>query len=107
MDKSARASDIGRIDTEASHDVGVVQPKKHFTRLQALGLQFSVNGAPITVGLYLSLAIGVGGAAGYFWDFIVVAVFQLLACLAIAELASAIPHSSGKHFPSDRLVPSA
>ncbi|KAL2071013.1 hypothetical protein VTL71DRAFT_14039 [Oculimacula yallundae] len=74
---------------------GHVAPKVHFNLWSAIGIQYSLTAAPIAIGFYLSLVIGLGGSAGYFWDFIMVAVFQMIVCLAVCELASAMPHSSG------------
>ncbi|KAJ3497091.1 hypothetical protein NLG97_g2166 [Lecanicillium saksenae] len=69
--------------------------KVHFSLLAAVGVQNSVTCAPIAIGTYLSLAIGLVGSPAYFWGFFMVGFFQFAMCLATAELASAIPHSSG------------
>ncbi|KAB8218864.1 amino acid permease-domain-containing protein [Aspergillus novoparasiticus] len=58
------------------------------------GIQYSVTGAPVAIGTYLSVTIGLGGSPAYIWGFIMMGLFQLTTCLAVAELASAIPHSS-------------
>ncbi|RMZ78915.1 hypothetical protein DV737_g3695, partial [Chaetothyriales sp. CBS 132003] len=75
--------------------VGEVKPKVHFSLLSAIGVQFSVTLAPIAIGTYLSLVVGLGGSPAYFWGFMLMGVMQTTTCLAVAELASAIPHSSG------------
>jgi hypothetical protein len=75
--------------------VGEVKPKVHFSLLSAIGVQYSLTAAPIAIGFYLSLVIGMGGSPQYFFGFILVGLFQIPVCLTIAELASAIPHSSG------------
>ncbi|KAL5321333.1 hypothetical protein ACEPPN_012148 [Leptodophora sp. 'Broadleaf-Isolate-01'] len=93
--KNVDTDGIEQRTTSTSEAVGEVRPKKHFSLLAALGVQFSVTGAPLTIGSYLSLAVGLGGSAGYFWGFLMVGFFQLVVCLAVCELASAIPHSSG------------
>lgn len=82
--------------SDAVQDDAAVRPKVHFSLLGAIGLQYSVTSAPIAIGAYLSLAIGLGGSPAYFWGFFAVGLLQLAACLAAAELASAIPHSSGE-----------
>ncbi|KAM3473670.1 hypothetical protein MY8738_008246 [Beauveria namnaoensis] len=82
-DKSSTAGELG------------IKPKVHFSLLGAIGVQYSVTSAPIAIGAYMSLAIGLGGSPAYFWGFFMVGFFQLLVCLATAELASAIPHCSG------------
>lgn len=88
-----------RTDSIASEEKaggsGSSGPGVHFSVLSALGVQFSVTGAPLTLGTYLSLTIGVGGSPAYFWGFIMVGFFQLAVGLAVSELASAIPHTSG------------
>ncbi|KIX98633.1 uncharacterized protein Z520_05934 [Fonsecaea multimorphosa CBS 102226] len=81
--------------TDASEEISEVTPKEHFSLLSAMGVQFSVTGAPVAIGTYLSLAIGLGGSPAYFWGFLVVGIFQFPVVLAVSELASAIPHSSG------------
>lgn len=78
-----------------------IKPKVHFSLISAIGVQYSVTSAPIAIGAYMSLAIGLGGSPAYFWGFFMVGFFQLLFALATAELASAIPHASGtlsKHY---------
>jgi hypothetical protein len=74
---------------------GEVKPKTHFSLLGAIGVQYSLTSAPLAIGFYLSMVIGLGGSPAYFWGFIVMGFFQLFVCLAICELASAIPHSAG------------
>lgn len=74
---------------------GEIAPKVHFKLWSALGYQYSAQVTPLVVGTYLSLTIGLGGSAGYFWAFVFVGIFQLIFCLAAAEMASAMPHSSG------------
>lgn len=91
------ASDQGidKVHTHDTVDVGMVKPKVHFNLLTAIGIQYSLTSAPIAIGFYTSLVIGLGGSPAYFWGFILTGVFQLTVCLAVSELASAIPHSSG------------
>ncbi|KAJ5825833.1 hypothetical protein N7474_002971 [Penicillium riverlandense] len=81
--------------TNESEGISEVKPKVHFGLLSAIGVQYSVTGAPIAIGSYLSLTIGLGGSPAYFWGYFMMGFFQLATCLAISELASAIPHSSG------------
>jgi amino acid permease len=82
--------------TNESEAIGHVEPKVHFSLLSAIGVQYSVTGAPVAIGTYLSLTIGLGGSPAYIWGFVMMGLFQLTICLAVAELASAIPHSSGE-----------
>lgn len=86
---------VDRVQTHTSEGVGSVKAKVHFSLWPAIGQQYSITGAPLTVGTYLSLSIGVGGSPAFFWGFILVVVFNGITCLAVAELASALPHSSG------------
>ncbi|KAH9222222.1 amino acid/polyamine transporter I [Leptodontidium sp. 2 PMI_412] len=80
---------------KASQHEGEVLPAVHFTFWSALGIQYSLTSAPLALGLYLSLVVGLGGSPVFVWGFLLVGVVQLTQCLAIAELASAIPHSAG------------
>lgn len=80
----------------ASQHEGEVLPAVHFTFWSALGIQYSLTSAPLALGLYLSLVVGLGGSPVFVWGFLLVGVMQLAPCLAIAELASAIPHSAGQ-----------
>jgi hypothetical protein len=100
-EKHAHANDtnLESISTDSEQlavVVGDVTPKVHFSLFQTLGMAFSITGAPLAIGLYLSLVIGVGGSPFYIWGFGFVVFFQMIVCVAVAEIASAIPHSSGK-----------
>lgn len=86
-------------DKTDSNGETAVKPQVHFSLLGAIGVQYSVTSAPIAIGAYLSLSIGLGGSPAYIWGFFMVGFFQLAVCLATAELASAIPHSSGLFNP--------
>jgi amino acid permease len=94
--ESSMQKDLHPVTTSTSVGLGSVKPKKHFSILGALGVQFSVTGTPLALGTYLSLVIGLGGSAGYFWGFFFAGFLQFMVCLAVAELAAAMPHSSGK-----------
>lgn len=97
-DMKPAVSHDARPASEGSRDDASIRPKVHFNLLAAIGVQYSVTSAPIAIGAYMSLAIGLGGSPAYFWGFFTVGFFQLAACLVAAELASAIPHSSGGPF---------
>src|SRR5690348_4679517 len=75
--------------------MGEVQPKVHFNLFHTLAINFSITCTPLSIGAYLSLIIGLGGSPFYIWGFLFASVFQLILGLAVAEIASAIPHSSG------------
>ena len=104
------AKKVQAIDEERSEETPSVQcetlancieggavPKVHFKLWQTLGMNFSITEAPIAVGAYLALIIGLGGFPYYVWCYVFAGCFQLILALPIAELASAIPHSSGQH----------
>ena len=102
--KTATMPDVIPVPSAAStatqlkeDDASITRPKTHFSLLGAIGVQYSVTSAPIAIGTYMSLAIGLGGSPAYFWGFFMVGFLQLAVCLAAAELASAIPHSSGMY----------
>jgi choline transport protein len=85
-------------DTERQGSVmDLLEKKKHFNIWAALGLNYSIASPPLVMGFYLSLAVGAGGPSVYFYSFLIAAFGQLVIVLALAELASAIPHSSGMY----------
>jgi len=55
-----------------------------------------MSAAPISIGVYTALVIGLGGYSFDFWALVVATFFQLITCVAVTELASAIPYSSDK-----------
>lgn len=79
----------------ADVSIGVVKPKVHFNLWSCLGLNFSITATPLAIGTFLSLAVGVGGPPMFFYEFIFAGTFQVILAVAMAELASAIPHSTG------------
>ena len=79
---------------------GEVKPLKHFNFFLTLGVTFSVTAVPIAIASYLSLVIGLGGMPFYLYTFLFAGTFQIITCLSVAELASGIPHSSGKQHSS-------
>ncbi len=82
-------------DVKESDD-GRTTPKVHFHLWQVMGMNFSITSTPIAVGTYLALIIGLGGFPYYVWCFIFAGCFQMILGLVIAEMASALPHSSGE-----------
>src|ERR1700742_2068797 len=103
-EKRASHTEYGVNEVAAQHEEraverdrhGNAEPRVHFSLLSAIGVQYSVTAPPIAIGTYLSLVVGLGGSPAYFWGFLLMGVMQTATCLAVAELASAIPHSSGK-----------
>lgn len=72
-----------------------IKPQVHFNIWTCLGVNFSVTATPIAIGTFLALAIGVGGPPIFFYEYIFAGIGQLILCVAMAEVASAIPHSTG------------
>lgn len=93
---------IGDMDVVEDKDVGkhgLLKPKVHFRLWQTLGLNFSLTCTPMAIGSYLALIGGLGGFPYFVWCFVFAGAFQILLGTTIAELASAMPHSSGEHLP--------
>lgn len=93
---------VGDKDHISDQDVGehrLLKPKVHFRLWQTLGMNFSLTCTPMAVGSYLALIGGLGGFPYFIWCFIFAGCFQILLGTTIAELASALPHSSGQHNP--------
>lgn len=90
---------IGDADMVKDEEVGkheLLKPKVHFRLWQTLGMNFSLTCTPMAVGSYLALIGGLGGFPYYVWCFVFAGSFQILLGTTIAELASALPHSSGQ-----------
>lgn len=75
------------------------EAKVHFSLWHTLGISFSITAAPISMGAYLALAIGVGGPPVYFGAYIFSVGLNMFVCVSLAEMASAFPHSSGNNSP--------
>ncbi|KAE8326050.1 amino acid permease-domain-containing protein [Aspergillus sergii] len=61
----------------------------------ALGMNFTITAAPISIGSFLALTIGLGGPPFFFYGFLFTGLGQLVLCLAAAEIASSMPHPLG------------
>lgn len=96
MEASDGASQDKTEDT-ANAQGDVVRPKVHFNIWSCLGVNFSISATPISIGTMLVLAVGVGGAPIFFYEFLFAGTGQLILAIAMAELASAIPHSTGQY----------
>jgi choline transport protein len=89
-----------RVDPPESAVEGTMeatQLKRHLSIRASIGVNYSISATPLTVGSNLALAIGVGGSPMFFYRFLFTGFFQIILCLAMAELASAMPHSSGQY----------
>ncbi|KAK5046199.1 hypothetical protein LTR84_008656 [Exophiala bonariae] len=92
------ATALGAESVDQDEAVGeheLLRPKVHFRFWQTLGLNFSLTCTAMAIGAYLSLIQGLGGFPYFFWCFVFAGSFQLLLGVTVAELASAMPHSSG------------
>lgn len=90
--------DLGEAETvhgEEFGNHGLLKPKVHFRLWQTLGMNFSLTCTPMAVGSYLALIGGLGGFPYFVWCFVFAGSFQIVLGTTIAELASALPHSSG------------
>lgn len=70
--------------------------EKRFNVLSTIGMNFSMTSTPLAVGTYLSVVIGVGGSPVFVYGYVVAVFLNLLVCASLAEIAAALPHSSGK-----------
>ncbi|KAB8221644.1 amino acid/polyamine transporter I [Aspergillus novoparasiticus] len=71
----------------------------------ALGMNFTITAAPISIGSFLALTIGLGGPPFFFYGFLFTGLGQLVLCLAAAEIASSMPHPLGQAYWVVRLGP--
>ncbi|CAG9988314.1 unnamed protein product [Clonostachys byssicola] len=85
--------------------VEVSELKERFSLTGMIGLYFSLGAAPLAVGSYTTLILGVGGGAFLFWGTVVGVVFQIFIALSLAEIASAFPHSIGMSHWIAQLAP--
>lgn len=74
----------------------VARPEKAFSLWSTLGIAFSITSTPLAIGTYLSVAIGVGGSPVSWFGYIMTILFNMCVCLSLAEMASIMPHSSGR-----------
>lgn len=71
------------------------QLTRRFTLLSLAGVGVTVGNVWPAIGGTILVAIANGGAPGVLYEFLVVSVFYFLVAASLAELASAIPSSSG------------
>jgi hypothetical protein len=84
------SNEVVQIDTQTGDAM-----RQHFNLWATLGMNYSITGTPIAMGTVLAFVVGVGGSPVYVFGYVVAAIFQLLVCLSLAELAAAFPHSTG------------
>ncbi|KAK6823054.1 hypothetical protein RU639_006103 [Aspergillus parasiticus] len=68
-------------------------------------MNFTITAAPISIGSFLALTIGLGGPPFFFYGFLFIGLGQLVLCLAAAEIASSMPHPLGQAYWVVRLGP--
>ncbi|KAE8317377.1 hypothetical protein BDV41DRAFT_561593 [Aspergillus transmontanensis] len=68
-------------------------------------MNFTITAAPIPIGSFLALTIGLGGPPFFFYGFLFIGLGQLFLCLAAAEIASSMPHPLGQAYWVVRLGP--
>ncbi|KAE8370581.1 hypothetical protein BDV27DRAFT_140200 [Aspergillus caelatus] len=80
------------ITTPEENSVQIVNQDAPFSFLGALDMNFTITAAPISIGSFLALTIGLGGPPFFFYGFLFTGLGQLVLCLAAAEIASSMPH---------------
>lgn len=93
---SVDAESVPAAEADASSQLEVRELKSRFNIWAAIGIQFSITGTPLAVGVYITLVLGAGGSPYFFYAFLVAAVGQMIVCTCMAEIASCFPHASGK-----------
>lgn len=81
--------------------------EKRFSFLSTIGINFSLTSTPLSIGSYLSVAIGVGGSPVFAYGYLVAVSLNLIVCASLAEIAATLPHSSGKSMLLDTSVMSS
>ncbi|GMG23015.1 unnamed protein product [Aspergillus oryzae var. brunneus] len=80
------------IKTAEEDSIQIVNSDAPLHTWGALGMNFTITAAPISIGSFLALAIGLGGSPFFFYGFLFTGLGQLILCLAAAEIASSRPH---------------
>lgn len=83
------------IKTAEEDSIQIVNSDAPLHTWGALGMNFTITAAPISIGSFLALAIGLGGPPFFFYGFLFTGLGQLILCLAAAEIASSRPHLVG------------
>ncbi|OAQ59108.1 amino acid transporter [Pochonia chlamydosporia 170] len=79
--------------------------RHHFNVWSTIGVNYSLIGTPLSIGTYLAFNIGVGGSPVYIFGYLLAAIFQMLICISLAEMAAAYPHSSGQVYWTSIFAP--
>ncbi|KIW18503.1 hypothetical protein PV08_02791 [Exophiala spinifera] len=76
-----------------------------FSLWSTLGLVYSVTATPIAIGAYLSFSLVLGGSPFYLYGYIFAVTFNIVLCVALAEVSSLYPHPSGHIYWVGKLSP--
>lgn len=66
-----------------------------FNLWSTLGLVYSITATPFGVGSYLTFSLILGGSPFYIYGYIFAVTFNIVLCVALAEISSIYPHPSG------------
>ncbi|BAE62222.1 unnamed protein product [Aspergillus oryzae RIB40] len=83
------------IKTAEEDSIQIVNSDAPLHTWGALGMNFTITAAPISIGSFLALAIGLVEPSFFFYGFLFTGLGQLILCLAAAEIASSRPHPVG------------
>lgn len=67
-----------------------------FSLWSTLGLVYSLTATPFGIGAFLSFSLVLGGPPFFIYAYIFAMTFQILLCVALAEIAAIYPHPSGE-----------
>ncbi|KAL2709704.1 GABA-specific permease [Kluyveromyces marxianus] len=109
---SRRVGEVNYINAKTAHDdtellaeIGYKQElQRHFTKIQVLGIAFSIMGLLPSIASILSMSLP-GGTVSLVWGWFIAGFFVLTNGLAMSELASAIPTSGGLYYYTYHYAP--
>ncbi|KAK5069223.1 hypothetical protein LTR51_008770 [Lithohypha guttulata] len=81
------------------------QMEVSFNLWSTLGLVYSITATPVSIGSYLTFSLVLGGAPFFIYGYIFAVCFNIILCVALAEVASIYPHPSGHIYWVGRLAP--
>lgn len=79
------------------------QMEIRFNLWSTLGLVYSLTATPFGIGAFLSFSLVLGGPPFFVYAYIFAVTFQIILCVALAEIAAIYPHPSGECFPSPEI----
>lgn len=81
----------------ASEEMHDRQMRITFNLWSTLGLVYSVTATPVAIGSYLTFSLVLGGSPFYVYGYIFAVGFNIVLCIALAEISSLFPHPSGEY----------